>query len=69
MYQTMSHELARQDYAQRLAQSQHDRAVEAARRDRQPSENIGRPPDPRRATARRTPLADAFGALLHRTAA
>ncbi len=69
VYQNMSQDLARQEYAHRLAESHHARVVEAAREARQPSENIGRPPDPRRTTPHRTHVADVLGALLHRTAA
>jgi hypothetical protein len=52
-------ELARQEHSQRLAHSHQARVRAAARHARQPSENTGRPPDPRRATARSTHLVDA----------
>lgn len=59
---TISLELARQDHSQRLAQSHQARVRAAARHVRQPAENIGRPPDPRRATTRSTTLVDAVSA-------
>ncbi|WP_028047152.1 hypothetical protein [Cellulomonas sp. URHE0023] len=51
MHPASTFELHRHEYVQRLARSQQERVVEAARADRQPSENTRRPPDPRRATS------------------
>lgn len=62
MNPTISLELARQEHSQRLAHFHQVRVRAAARHVRQPSENIGRPPDPRRATARSTQLVDAVSA-------
>jgi len=56
---TISLELARDEHAERLARSRQIRTRAAARHDRRPTENIGRPPDPQRARATSTDLVDA----------
>ena len=54
VYPNQTYEVTRQANAERLAQSHQARVREAARDARQPAENIGRPPDPRRVQARPT---------------
>ncbi len=61
MNPTIALELARQEHAQRLAHSHQARARAAARAERQPTETLGRPPDPPRVPARSTTLVDALG--------
>ena len=58
----LSYQLTRQTHTERLASSHLARVREAGRDTRQPSENIGRPPDPRRAPARPATLVGAVGA-------
>ncbi|NUU18663.1 hypothetical protein HP550_15520 [Cellulomonas humilata] len=58
----LSYDLLRQEHAERLAQSHRARVREAARLTRQPTENVGRPPDPRRVQARPTSLVGALSA-------
>ena len=60
MNPTIYLELARQDHGERLAHSRQTRARTQARDTRRPTENIGRPPDPPRASARSTTLVDAL---------
>jgi hypothetical protein len=59
---TISLELARQDHTERLAHSHRVRVRAVARTVRRSTENIGRPPDPRRASARSTTLVDTTSA-------
>jgi len=54
VYPTQTYEVMRQAQAERLALSHQTRGREAARDARQPTENIGRPPDPWRVQARPT---------------
>ena len=54
MHQIQTYEVTRQALAERLALSHQAHAREAAHHDRQPTENIGRPPDPLRVQARPT---------------
>ncbi|WP_156374286.1 hypothetical protein [Cellulomonas sp. Leaf334] len=54
MYPTQTYELTRQANAERLAQSHQARVRETARDARQPTANVGRPPDPRRVQVRPT---------------
>ncbi|WP_034609340.1 hypothetical protein [Cellulomonas sp. URHD0024] len=62
MHPTSTFELHRQQYGQRLARSHQERVVEAARAERQPSENTRRPPDPWRAVGQSAFFAGAVSA-------
>jgi hypothetical protein len=61
VHPTSTFELHRHEYASRLARSHQERVVEAAHATRQPSENTGRPPDPRAAVGRSLSFADPVG--------
>ena len=54
VYPNQTYEVTRQAMAERLTLSHQARVREASRHDRQPTENIGRPPDPLRVQARPT---------------